>query len=139
MEPTASSNGPSVEMTQQGRVESAANPDAPINKTTPERAPGGEASSTGPSNVPPPATPPADANQPQSILPVPQQTQTALTDDNPLVASDDEVLEKEWVDKAKKIVSQTKDDPYNQEKEVSKLQADYIKKRYGKEIKLTSD
>ncbi|HSE61818.1 MAG TPA: hypothetical protein VLA88_06015 [Candidatus Saccharimonadales bacterium] len=58
---------------------------------------------------------------------------------NPLVASDEDVIEKEWVDKAKKIVAQTKADPYTQEKEVSKLQADYIKKRYGKEIKLSSE
>jgi hypothetical protein len=60
-------------------------------------------------------------------------------DSNPLVASDDEVIEKEWVDKAKKIITQTKDDPYQQEKEVSKLQADYLKKRYGKELKIASD
>ncbi len=55
------------------------------------------------------------------------------------MAADDDVIEREWVDKAKKIVAQTKDDPYTQEKEVSKLQADYLKKRYGKEIKLNSD
>jgi hypothetical protein len=59
--------------------------------------------------------------------------------DNPASASDDDVIEKEWVDKAKKIVTQTKDDPYKQEQEVSKLQADYLKKRYGKEVKLASD
>ena len=57
----------------------------------------------------------------------------------PAVAADDEVIEKEWVDKAKKIVADTKDDPYTQEKAVSKLQADYLKKRYGKELKVTSD
>jgi len=57
-------------------------------------------------------------------------------DDNPLVASDEDLIEKEWVDKAKKIVSETKTDPYMQEKEVSKLQADYLKKRYGKEVKI---
>lgn len=58
---------------------------------------------------------------------------------SPLVAADEDLIEKEWVDRAKKIVLQTKDDPYNQEKEVSKLQADYLKKRYGKEIKVSSD
>lgn len=60
-------------------------------------------------------------------------------DDNPLVAADEDLVEKEWVDKAKKIVNATKDDPYNQEKQVSKLQADYLKKRYGKEVKLGGD
>jgi hypothetical protein len=29
---------------------------------------------------------------------------------------------------------QTKDDPYRREQEVSKLQADYLRKRYGKEL-----
>ena len=76
-------------------------------------------------------------------LPSPQQpTQSAqpvTTDNNPVQAADDDIVEKEWVDKAKKIVAQTKDDPYNQEKEVSKLQADYLKKRYGKELKLSSE
>lgn len=60
-------------------------------------------------------------------------------DDNPVTAADEEVIEKEWVDKAKKIITQTKDDPYKQEKEVSKLQADYLKKRYGKDIKVVED
>ena len=66
-------------------------------------------------------------------------TQPQTHDNNPLAASDEDLIEKEWVDKAKKIVAQTKDDPFSQEKEVSKLQADYLKKRYGKEIKLSSD
>ena len=78
-----------------------------------------------------------------ATLPAPQPTQKTVQQPtqtgSPLAASDDDVIEKEWVDKAKKIVEQTKDDPYAQEKEVSKLQADYIKKRYGKEIKLSSE
>lgn len=53
---------------------------------------------------------------------------------NPLSASDDDVIEKEWVDKAKKIISDTKGDPYRREYEVGKLQADYIEKRYGKKL-----
>lgn len=44
-------------------------------------------------------------------------------------------IEKEWVDKAKSIVAQTKDDPYKQKKEMSKVKADYIGQRYGKIIK----
>lgn len=76
-------------------------------------------------------------------LPTPHATvpsmQVRPKDTSPLAASDEDLIEKEWVDKAKKIVALTKDDPYSQEKEVSKLQADYLKKRYGKEIKLSSD
>lgn len=56
--------------------------------------------------------------------------------DSPMIADDVDVMEKEWVDKAKRIVSETKDNPHQQEKEVSKLQADYLMKRYNKKIKL---
>ncbi|MFZ2125016.1 MAG: hypothetical protein WA087_02050 [Candidatus Saccharimonadales bacterium] len=52
-----------------------------------------------------------------------------------LVANDKDVIENEWVRAAKKIVSETRDDPYKQEEEVGKLQVDYMIKRYGEEIK----
>lgn len=71
----------------------------------------------------------------------PVQTQPAPTirTDSPVVANDIDVIEKEWVNKAKTIIHQTKDDPYQQEKEVSKLQADYLQKRYGKVVKPSED
>jgi len=56
------------------------------------------------------------------------------SDDNPAVAADEDLIEKEWVDKAKKIIAETRDDPHKREQEVGKLQADYLKKRYGKEL-----
>lgn len=59
---------------------------------------------------------------------------STTTDDSPLIANDDDLIEKEWVDKAKKIVSETKNDPHQREKRVSKLQGDYIKKRFGREL-----
>lgn len=80
---------------------------------------------------------PAQPAAPTATAPVLNPLQVASS--TPAIAADDEVIEKEWVDKAKKIVDQTKDDPYQQEKEVSKLQADYLKKRYGKDVKLSSD
>ena len=52
----------------------------------------------------------------------------------PLAAGDDDLIEKEWVDRAKKIIAETKDDPYRREKEISKLQVEYIRRRYGREI-----
>lgn len=82
--------------------------------------------------LPPPQVPSAAVVK-QRPIPAPP------TDNNPLVAGDEDVIEKEWVDKAKKIVAQTRNDPREQEREVSRLQADYLKKRYGKEIKLVSD
>ena len=57
----------------------------------------------------------------------------------PAIADDVDVLEKEWVEKAKEIVDNSKDDPHKQNKEVSVLKADYMKKRYGKDIKLAKD
>jgi len=59
---------------------------------------------------------------------------TVVVGDNPLVASDDDLIEKEWVEKAKKIVSETHDDPYKQDEAVNQLQADYISKRYGRKL-----
>jgi len=52
-----------------------------------------------------------------------------------LTAADGDRIEKQWIDKAKAIVAQTKDDPYKQKHEVSKIKADYIGKRYNKIIK----
>ncbi|MGD8374088.1 MAG: hypothetical protein PVI21_04520 [Candidatus Woesebacteria bacterium] len=57
--------------------------------------------------------------------------------DVPVSASEDDVIEKEWVNKAKQIVKNTKNDPYMQGLEVSKLQADYLKKRHGIDVKVS--
>jgi hypothetical protein len=70
---------------------------------------------------------------------------TTISDDNasnddmtaiaaPALAADDDLIEKEWVDRAKKIVTDTRDDPYQQETAVNALQKDYRKKRYGREL-----
>ena len=71
-------------------------------------------------------------------LPVPVSVtptvNTVVSDGLPLVANDDDLIEQEWVKKAKEIIADTKDDPYRRELEVGKLQADYLKKRYGKEL-----
>ncbi|MDQ5932709.1 MAG: hypothetical protein QG649_794 [Patescibacteria group bacterium] len=68
-------------------------------------------------------------------IPVPDDTaQGTVADDLPSVAADDDLIEKEWVDKAKQIISQTHDDPAAREKQVGRLQADYLKKRYGKSL-----
>jgi hypothetical protein len=54
----------------------------------------------------------------------------------PAMADDTDLIEKEWVIKAKQIVEHTKTDPYEQSKQLNKIKAEYIKKRYNKEIKL---
>jgi hypothetical protein len=57
----------------------------------------------------------------------------------PPVAGDIDLIEKEWVIKAKAIVENTRDDPHLQNKEMSKFKADYIKKRYNKDIKVSEE
>jgi len=83
--------------------------------------------------APPPV--PVPPPLPPQQVPVPVH---AVADDSatqgPVLASDDDLIEKEWVDKAKKIIAETQNDPYRREQEVTKLQIDYLRKRYGKEL-----
>lgn len=67
------------------------------------------------------------ASQAQAVIgsmPVPEE------------ANDIDLIEKEWVLKAKQIVQHTYDDPYTQQAEISKMKADYMKKRYNKDVKI---
>jgi hypothetical protein len=70
------------------------------------------------------------------IIPVAIPTTQANTPviSSPAVAADDDVIEKEWVDKAKEIIKGTADDPHQRTEKVNQLQKDYLKKRYGKEL-----
>lgn len=71
---------------------------------------------------------------------LPQQQTSATSSTTPsagLTASDDsDLIEKEWVSKAKQIVERTRDDPYKQSEELTVVKVDYMKKRYNKTIKL---
>ncbi len=58
---------------------------------------------------------------------------------NPVIADDADVIEKEWVEKAKYIVAKTKDNPHEQSAELTSFKHDYIKKRYGRELQLPDD
>lgn len=75
-----------------------------------------------------------------TVIPMPVINDATTNDggmvmtDNPIVANDDDLIEKEWVDKAKKIVADTQDDPHKRKHEVGKLQVDYLKKRFGREL-----
>ncbi len=53
----------------------------------------------------------------------------------PAAAGDEDLIEKEWVDKAKEIVDNTVGDPHAQSNQLGKMKSDYIRKRYGKDIK----
>lgn len=45
-------------------------------------------------------------------------------------------LDREWIAKAKRIVEETKHDPYLQSKEIGKAKADYLRIRFNKHIKV---
>ena len=53
---------------------------------------------------------------------------------SPLVAADEDLIEKEWVDKAKEIIQHTRDDPHARSQRVNELQRDYLQKRYNRAI-----
>lgn len=78
----------------------------------------------------------SDDGQPTSTA-VKNLVGSAVVSQTPAVAEDKDEIEKEWISKAKRIVEQTKSDPYLQERAVSRLQADYMKKRFNKDIKLS--
>lgn len=94
--------------------------------------PGGDPAAAQTTSAPPPL-PVIDPAQTQTT------SQTQPIHDTPVVAADEDLIEKEWVEKAKKVVAQTRNDPYAQDEAVGRLQADYLQKRYGKTIKLPND
>ncbi len=94
----------------------------------------GDAASQGPGMVlPPPILKPAPA--PQAAPLAQTATGAPAPASTPAIADDVDVIEKEWVEKAKDIVNKNSSDPHKQNEEVSVLKADYMKKRYNKDIK----
>lgn len=54
------------------------------------------------------------------------------TSSHPKVAEDVDLIEKEWVDRAKKIISETQNEPHLRDKQVTELRESYKNKRYSK-------
>lgn len=76
-----------------------------------------------------------DANA--STVTIARQAAPAATislDDVPVVAADEDLIEKQWVDSAKRIIKETRNDPFMQGEAIGRLQADYLQKRYGKSL-----
>jgi hypothetical protein len=74
-----------------------------------------------------------------TMPPLPQDGVAAVqpigdVDENPVVARDTGKIEKEWVNRAKKIVAETRDDPYERGEKVKDLKADYMMKRFNRKI-----
>ena len=94
-----------------------------------------------PSQQPPRTSVPVDPNPIQASVPAQQPAimpadQPAPPPLSPQIAEDNDLIEKEWVVKAKQIVASTREDPHAQNKEINRFKADYLKKRYNKDIKL---
>lgn len=85
-----------------------------------------------------PLAPALGQNTATATLPT-TQVSALTTDDAHIVADDTDVIEKEWVDRAKKIISLTSNDPYVEAKEMSKLKATYMKKRFNKDMPLATE
>ncbi len=79
-----------------------------------------------------PSSPATQSTQPSVPTPIPVNSV-------PDSADDSDLIEREWVSKAKYIVETSRDDPRLQNKEISKLKADYIQKRYNKQLKVSDD
>ena len=100
-----------------------------------------EMGATGNPAPPPPAGPPPAASRQQAGQPMqqPLQQPVGMMRGNPSVADDADLIEKEWVIRAKQIVEHTRTDPRKQSEAMNLMKADYLKKRYNRTIKLTKD
>ncbi len=81
-----------------------------------------------------PVSPPLPIPQPVASLP-----QAVPVTPVPQIADDLDLIEKEWVEKAKAIVEQTKHDPRVQSREINRFKADYLSRRFNKELKLEEE
>ena len=91
------------------------------------------ANAVGAGYVPPVAAMPVTPAVPSPLPVAPSVSAT------PLVAADEDLIEKEWVDKAKEIIDRTPDDPYARTEKVNELQRDYLQKRYNKVVGADND
>lgn len=96
-------------MTQQ-----TSNTDEPDNMLPPVQVTGGDDGQAGADDQTIP--------QARALVPMPEE------------AADSDLIEKEWVLKAKQIVEHTSGDPFTMQEELSKVKADYMRKRYKKDL-----
>lgn len=79
--------------------------------------------------------PPTSASQSQVSLPQ-GSTVSGGSSANPQIADDVDLIEKEWVERAKRIVEQTKSDPHKQSEELHATKDDYQMKRFNRNSNL---
>jgi hypothetical protein len=78
-----------------------------------------------------PAQPGAQMSAPAPQIDVDGTTQAV----NAPVLDDGDLIEKEWVNKAKQIVEKNRNDPHKQSEQLTAFRADYMKKHFNKDIK----
>lgn len=96
-------------------------------ETAASKAPSAPSQST-PQLTLPTADDQQSANDPQAQPPPDKKAVITA----PLHAADGNTIEKEWVDAVKLVEERTKNDPYKQKDEVSRIKADYQLKRFNK-------
>jgi hypothetical protein len=124
--PNVGPAGPSPELPAPGTAEQ---------RTVPTPA---ETASSAPSSTPPPAAAPTPPPvQDPMALALAQATPGTPqpVSGTPNVASDVDVIEPEWVDKAEEVVEAHRGDPYGEEEAIEQLQIEYLQKRYGFSVK----
>lgn len=86
--------------------------------------------------VPLPTTPPMQTST-SSVQQVNSQVQSNTS--APAQPQDEASLDKEYVNKAKLIIEQTKNDPFIRTNEIGKVKAEFLKRKYGKEIRQSEE
>ena len=67
---------------------------------------------------------------------IPGSDDSAHTQTDHRTQSDDsDRIDPVWINKTKAVISQTRNDPYEQKIQVSKVKAEYIQKRFNKQVK----
>lgn len=100
------------------------------------------------SQAPPPSPMPLPPPPQQAVSQHPQQAAPAPSgiskEEDSLaqalvsaIVDDGDVIEKEWVNKAKQVVLANRNDPHRLSEEMMLFRANYMKQRFGKDVKLS--
>jgi len=126
--PAGAEKGPTV-------ADPESSPDRrPEGLSNPETAPGQSFKAAPPLM---PVLPKLDNTTPQFAI-----TQDDQTGHGTIPVLSDEsrdLIAKEWITRAKRIVEQTRGDPHKQSQEFNKLKAEYVKQRYNMTIKVNDE
>lgn len=84
---------------------------------------------------------PADNGRPvlapvPGVPSVPAPAVPAAATPGPMQADDTDVLEDAWIDVVERIVKEQQHDPYLLNRSMTLARADYLKKRYNREVKI---